>query len=191
MKYEFDPEANRRVHVILVVMLITLAILCFCAKASNGAEPLPQPVNLKCTELTGHIQETRVCATAKKSIEKHKRLRLYEQDRDEWFVWYIVNTAFNERIGDADRETIFVSINTLICIPTFEGICMGVWNNAFVTDPHDVNADMRQEIDNTVKVYDWFLEQALPVLDKMRFEPCPDPYNKPPSEILHDKSRAK
>jgi hypothetical protein len=181
MRHQFDPEPNRRVHVILVVMLITLAILCFCSKISNGAEPVPQPVNLRCVELSDHIQEKRACSIMEKSIQKHKRLRLYEQDRDSWFVWYAVYVGFDDTLDDSP-EIVFVSVNTSVCLPTFEGICMAIWTNAFVTSPHDLIGEVRRNVDLSVGVYDWFLGQALPVLNGMRFEPCPDPYNEPPRE---------
>jgi hypothetical protein len=185
-----NDHEDLRPYVYAVLLLIVSVMLIFapgCAAKAQAAEPIYY--QMVCNTITDHIQEQRACASFYKALRKHPDLEPMEEGTPGGFLWYIVHAGFSERppADPAAPEQLFVGFQSMLCIPSFEGVCMSVWSNGVVMAPHEVQATMKIQAGHSINIYHSWLDSAIPIFRNL----CPDPGSKPRStewaECLYEK----
>lgn len=183
-KPTIDPEANNKVHLVLVALLITLAILCFADRAC-GEDPVG--FKMSCGVMTNHPQEQRACEAFWNALEKHPLL--YHEKEATTHLWYVLAAGYvegesNDLFREDDPQTIpshqredalFLHATATLCLDTLGGICFAVWLHGDMIEPVRLNATVDGMVAKSVAVYADWLELAGPIFRNLCPEqPCPE-----------------
>jgi hypothetical protein len=180
MSRQIDLEPHRKTNIILVAMIITVAIMCFCAHA-NGEEPMPLEFSLNCNAITDHAVEHRACGVFFKSLKQHELLVPRDPDAPtHGFLWYMMASGFNQGSMEQDKQ-IIVSFTMLLCIAPLQGVCLSVWHQGIATTPHDLAKDMSTQVNHSLSIYASWRDLAAPVFNNL----CPPCNSRPPREARY------